>query len=183
MDTATLFVRTLEDIERRLRDGTDDYEVLLIAGLLRKLFLDSHPLVDQVNQSRRVKLGFEVTIPTNKPEDGDLNSLWFVQDGLDPDTAPPHKRREVLSRDQFFRQTVTMVNGRTYSAKDIVLFEANIAGAVHAGAATREKEQVLESINATFAIGGYASSLRQLQAIARVSLKALQPLRDAVSAG
>jgi hypothetical protein len=56
---------------------------------LRKLFLDDHPLVDQANRTHRLKLEFEVTVPMNKPEEGDKNSLWSVQGGLDPDTAIP----------------------------------------------------------------------------------------------
>ena len=47
MDASILFLKTLEDIESRLTQK-DPYEILLIAGLLRKLFLDDHPLVDQV---------------------------------------------------------------------------------------------------------------------------------------
>jgi hypothetical protein len=53
----TLFLRTLEDLGRRVEPGVDEYEVLLIAGLLRKLLVDSPRLVDEVNR-RSFMVGF-----------------------------------------------------------------------------------------------------------------------------
>jgi hypothetical protein len=105
-----------------------------------------------------------------------------VQDGLDPDTAIPGKRRYAASRDQFFQTVVTIVNDHQYTVRELVLFEANVMGAVHAGSPKTDKEHALKQVDSTIAVGGYASSLRQLQAIARVVLKALSPLRAAASA-
>jgi hypothetical protein len=53
-------------------------------------------------------------------------------------------------------------------------------GGVHAGSPNEEKEKVLEAVNSRFAIGGTRASLRQLQAISRVVLKGLEPLRIVV---
>ena len=103
INTETLFVKTLEDIQNRL-SGTDPYEILLISALVRKLFLDDHPLVDQVNKVHRVKLSFEITIPHVKPQNEAFQTFWTVQDGLDPDTAPPFMQRYSATRDQFFGQ-------------------------------------------------------------------------------
>ena len=57
MDPDQLFLRTLGDLEQRAAT-TDEYGALLAAGLLRKLLMDSHPLVDQVNLNHRLKLRF-----------------------------------------------------------------------------------------------------------------------------
>jgi hypothetical protein len=180
IDTTTLFIRTLEDIGHRLT-ATDPYEILLISGLIRKLFLDDHPLVDQVNRTHRLKLSFEITIPINKPQNEPHPTFWTMQDGLDPDTAPPFKQRYTATRDQFFQTIVTIVNSHAYTVREIVLFEANVVGAVHAGATKTDKEFVLKQIDSTISVGGYGSSLRQLLAIARIVLKALTPLRQAMS--
>ena len=67
-DAEALFLRTLEDIEKRLAQ-TDPYEVLFIAALVRKLFLDDFPLLDQVNRSHKVKLAFQTTLPLSSPTD------------------------------------------------------------------------------------------------------------------
>ncbi len=181
MDANSLFLKTLEDIRSRLTQS-DPYEILLIAGLLRKLFLDDHPLVDQVNREHRIKLQFEVTASINRPVDGDKNSLWSVQDGLDPETALHGKERLVLSRDQFFQTVVAMVFGPSFTVRDVIQFEASVAGAVHAGAPKTEKEKALDMVGKSIGIGGYAPTLRQLLAIARVSLKALAPLSAAINA-
>lgn len=181
MDAKSLFLSTCRDIENRLA-ATEPYEILLIAGLIRKLFIDDFPLVDQVNRSHKLKLTFEVTVPFNRPELDDKNSLWSVQDGLDPDTSVPGKARASLSRDEFFREVVAIVFGKIYSVREVILFEANVSGAVHAGAPKTEKEKALHEVAQSLGIGGYPMALRQLLAIARVVLKSLQPLRSAVAA-
>lgn len=172
-----LFLRTLDDIETRLSQS-DPYEILFIAALIRKLFLDDFPLVDQVNRIHRIKITFETTLPFEYPDGFPAPSFWTVQDGLDPDTAHPGNRQFKATRDQFFQTVVTIVGDHKFTVREIILFEANVMGAVHAGSPKTDKEQALKQIDSTIAVGGYASSLRQLQAIARVTLKALLPLRN-----
>lgn len=179
-ESEKLFLRTLEDIERRLVQ-TDPYEILFIAALIRKLFLDDFPLVDQVNRNHRLKIKFETTVPFKLPNGFPAPSFWTVQDGLDPDTAHPGKHRYVASRNQFFQTVVTIVDNHQYSVRQIVLFEANVMGAVHTGSPKTDKEHALKQVDSTIAVGGYAPALRQLKAIARVVLRSLSPLRLAVN--
>jgi hypothetical protein len=179
-ESEILFIRTLEDIEKRLSE-TDPYEILLLSGLIRKLFLDNFPLVDQINKERRIKLAFEVTVPVSMPNNEPYPTFWTIQDGLDPDTAPSFKKHYIVNRDQFFQTIVTIINDQRYTIRDIVQFEANVMGGVHTGTPRAEKEIILKQIDSTIAIGGYASSLRQLEAIARVILKTLEPLRKAIN--
>ncbi len=175
-----LFIKTLADIQKRLGE-VDPYEILMISGLIRKLFLDDFPLVDQVNRKHQKKIVFEVAVPLNRPKDEPMPIFWTIQDGLDPDTALPFKHRQQLKRDQFFQTTVAIINARPYSVRDVVLFQANVMGGIHVGSPKADKEHVLKQIDQTISVGGYASSLRQLKAIGRVVLKALAPLRQAVS--
>ena len=174
-----LFLNTLEDIQNRLIND-DPYEILLISGLLRKLFFDDYPLVDQINRVYRLKLVFKI-IDNQVDIKKDPNlTFWSIQDGLDPDTAPPFRRSITVTRDQFFKTIVTVFNQKHFSVKDIILFEANVCGGIHAGSPKSEKEKVLSQINNSIAIGGYQSTLRQLRAIARVVLKSLNPLRNLI---
>jgi hypothetical protein len=87
--------------------------------------------------------------------------------------------RKVLTRDQFFRTEVAVINSHVYTARDVVAFQANVMGGVHAGSPKTEMEHALKQIDETIAVGGYASSLRQLKAIGRVVLRTLTPLREA----
>ena len=50
-----LFLETLSDLESRCEPGRTEYDVLGIAGLLRKLLIDAQPLVDQVNRDRHLR--------------------------------------------------------------------------------------------------------------------------------
>ena len=86
----------------------------------------------------------------------------------------------MLSRDQFLASVIVAADGHRYSVRDVIAFEANIMGAIHAGSADTEKEKVLRRTEEIFRVGGYPSSLGQLKAIGRVVSRALKPLRNAV---
>jgi len=182
IDPVALFLSTLEDIERRL-ESPEPYERLMLAGLLRKLFFDDFPLVDQINRVYRVKLLFESVELADPRLEQVPPTIWSVQDGIDPDTAPPFRKRVAMSRDSFFSMVVSVVDEHAFSIRDTILFEANIAGAVHAGAPRTSKEEALAQVERELRIGGYAMCLRQLSAISRVCLKALAPLRAAAHVG
>ena len=174
-----LFLKTLGDLEERIA-SQDEYEILGASALIRKLLIDDHPLVDQVNREHGVKLTFAITAARKMPDGIPEPMVFSVLDGIDPDTAPPFLQRITASRDQLFASVLVRVNGQPYSLKDIVLFEANVMGAVHAGSPKEDKEKVLAQLNNMFQIGGHRTSLRQLQAIGRVVLRGLKPLREAV---
>jgi hypothetical protein len=109
-EAEVLFLRTLDDISKRLTQP-DPYEILFIAALIRKLFLDDFPLVDQVNRNHHVKIIFETTVLHSDSSDGfPAPSFWTVQDGLDPDTCHPGRQRYIASREQFFKTVVTIVD-------------------------------------------------------------------------
>lgn len=178
-DTEQLFIHTLDDLGDRGASG-DAYVVLGASALLRKLLLDSHPLIDQVNRAHQVKITFEIgknLVPANVSE----STLCFaVQDNLDPNTAAPWVGRTTVSRDGFLSTTVLFAGAHSYSVKDMILFEAHIMGGVHAGTPKEDKEKALSEIANRFQFGGARLSLRQLRAIIRVTLSALKPLREAV---
>ena len=176
----SLFLNTLRDLDSRIAD-TDEYNVLGSSALIRKLLIDDFPLVDQVNRQYRLKLVFEISESNPSIPGVPEPTVWSVQDGLDPETSRPGKPRKVVSRDQFLATVLAVVNGKSYTLREIVLFEANIMGGVHAGSPREEKEKILNALNNAFAIGGHRASLRQLQAIGRVVLKGLGPLRAAVT--
>ena len=181
-ETERLLLRTLEDMEAKMK-APDLYEVLGLSALIRKLFLDDNPLVDQVNRTFRQKIKFRISDPHSPYTEKVLSmkpSFYSVQDGLDPDTERPGKAAIEVNRDQFFGTMVLMIEGKPYSVREIILFEANVMGGVHAGSPRTDKDKVLATINEMYRVGGSRAGLRQLQSISRVILKALQPLRDAV---
>lgn len=175
MNRKQLFVYTLRDIEKKLTEG-NPYEILMIAGLLRKLLLDGHPLADQVN-TKRLKIRFIIN-DRPVPEDSRL-VLWSIEDGLDPDTAVPHLRKPIeVPRDKLLSTKVLKIGNNISTVKDVLLHLAHIEGAIHAESAKNEKDKILDKFIQKWKIGGISATLRLLKAIARIVLKGLKPLES-----
>src|SRR4051812_20566919 len=94
MEPDALFLATLDDLDASATAGRTSYDLLHVAALLRKLLLDGTSLLDSVNRSRRVKVRF-LTNQRQPPDDPPPTS-WSIQDGLDPDTAAPLRRNNVV---------------------------------------------------------------------------------------
>lgn len=181
-DIEILFLRTLDDLEDRIKSH-DPYEILGISALIRKLLLDSYPLVDQVNRNYKLKICFETVYSGSDQLEwmekmGMHPLLWIIPDGLD--VAPPELPRNIINRQRFLSTTVLAVRGKRYSIRDIVLFEANVMGGVHAGSPKDEKQRVIAQINETLTVEGYRASLKLLKSIGRVVLEALKSLHHDV---
>lgn len=180
MDTEELFIRTLDDLERCI-SSNDDYTILHASALIRKLFLDESPLVDQVNQIIHAKLKFEV-VDTDKLfevfQTPDMPKFEFlgIQDALDPESIP-NPPKKTVTRDAFFKVPIQVAQGRRFTIQEIVKHQANIEGGVHAGKSKTADDRKLEEVEDTIKIFSLPPGLRQLQAIGRIILKTLFPLK------
>lgn len=176
MDRDQLFIRTIKDLESRL-DSNDEYEILMIASLLRKLLLDRNPLTDQVNRKRRLKIKYRINdrpLPTDEP----VPIFWSVEDGFDPDTSVPHLSKPIeVTKDQLLSRPVLISNGQTVTVRELILHLAHVQGAVHSGMPKDKKDKVMKKLIETLGIGGLPAGLRLLRAIGRVVRKSLQPLK------
>jgi hypothetical protein len=65
---------------------------------------------------------------------------------------------------------------------DIIKYAANVAGGVHQ-ATPSERPTLMHMYAAQVSMGGLPGAIRQLQAIARVALRGLRPLIEAVENG
>jgi hypothetical protein len=172
-----LFIRILEDIEKRV-GLTESYEILQISGLLRQLFVDGEPLVHKVNRTYRKNIRFEIV-------DHHLSSLireasfYTVQDGLDPMTAMDRNPLIQVGFDAFLSTTLIIVDQVEYSVRSVIKYQANVMGGIHT-LPPDKRESALQAADALMRIGGLRPSLRQLKSIARVALRGLHPLREAI---
>lgn len=180
MYTEGLFIRTLDELEECIASN-DDYTVLRASALIRKLFLDDYPLVDHVNRPHRLKIEFEV-VDTDQLLDmfkvPGMPAFEFlgIQDALDPESIPNPPRKRV-KRDVFFQTKVQVSKGNTFTIREIIKHQANIRGGVHAGKPKNDSEKILSEIDDTIKIFALPPGLRQLKAIGRIVLRALQPLK------
>lgn len=179
MDKDQLFIKTLEDVEKKM-ESRDGYEVLMISGLLRKLLLDDDPLIYQVNRDRKLKIFFIVN--DRQPPSGDKSLVfWSVEDGFDPNTSVPHLTKPLkVNKDQLLKRQIMIINGEAVTVLDLIKFLSNVQGGVHAGRPENIKETTLQEAQKYLGIGGLPAGIRSILSISRVVVKGLEPLRVAV---
>jgi hypothetical protein len=180
-----LFLKTLDDLRARVTPGCDEYEVLGIAALVRKLLLDDLPLVHSVNRDRRLRLRYAIDAspPIWKLLGEEPPSIWSVQDGLDPATSlGGSSSSKDVSLDEFLGTMVMYVRHQEITVKDVVLHTAVVVGAVHRGEPRSDPQRTLSQLAEELSVGGYQPDIRALQAIGRVVLRALAPLRERIEA-
>jgi hypothetical protein len=182
MDPEHLFVETLDDLSRRIEPGHPEYDMLMSAALLRKLLLEEQPLPDQVNRAYRLKLRYIVNVrePIWKRAGSPAPEFWSREDGLDPNTALGGVEPLPVTRDQLLAQVVMTYKSHEVTIKDLVVHAAHVRGAVHLGTPHTEKDKALSELATRIELGGYSGATRVLQAISRVVLPGLAPLRAAV---
>lgn len=146
--------------------------------------MDALPLVDQLNATRGLKLRFLINGPTPYEEmvlaEGPV--YWSLEDAIDPniDHPPGLMAPQEATRDQLLSRRVQMINGNPVTVRDLIDQLAHIEGAVHSARPGNPREVMLNQAARHFSIGGLPAGVRQIQAIARVVLHGLGPLRDAV---
>lgn len=177
MDKKVLFIKTLEDIKNRL-SSQDAYEILMIAGLLRKLLLDDYPLIDQVNEKGRFKIKFIINGRQINPLMREA-VFWSIQDGFDPETAYSAAPIEV-DRGKMLKTMVMKSSGNWFTVFDLIKFLCNVEGSIHSGKPKKDKEFVLQQIGKELQVGGINPVVRSIMSIARVTLKGLEPLKKEV---
>ena len=175
MDRNELFLRTLEDLRTRITTGRrDEYQAIGLAALLRKLLLDDHPLIDQVNRKHRIRLRFVTALPASMTED-DLPLA-------PPPGAPPFVRGlKEVTKDGLLSRFAAWVAPHAYTVRDLILYVANIKGAVHAGRARDAGDDALVVAGDEIEIAGFDPAVYALFGIAEVVLDGLEPLRVAVA--
>lgn len=185
MQADELFLRTLEDLDRRTTVA-DEYEALLAAGLLRKLLLEEAPLFHQVNKYRRVRIRFRINdeTPLEKIVLEDNPIYWAIGDAIDPDAFPaPGLSAPIdVKIDQLLARTVLVVRGERLSVRDLIKQVAHIDGAVHKGKPTNVREELLDEMSRFMSFRDLPATVHHVQLVGRIVVRALTPLRDAILA-
>jgi hypothetical protein len=142
MDETTLYLSTLEDLQRLVALG-DDYSMLRASAMLRQLFLDSSPLVHQVNRQHRVKLrfpvcgrGYTAVVLEDAP------TFYSALGGIHS-SGPMSHSVEQLNLDQFLATPVLKLGPQVLSVRDLISISANVLGGVHKGKPTTPEDRAL----------------------------------------
>jgi len=186
VDIDEMFINTLNDLERRTT-AVDEYEVLMSAALLRKLLMDSTPLMDRANQTRRQKIRFRINGET--PFQRAVMELgpvfWSLEDGIDPelDQPPGLQAPEEVKRDGLLARRVMRLQGEWVTVRDLIDHLCHIEGAVHSQRPENRREELLREVAKQIYVGGLPAGIRQVRSIGRVVVRGLTPLRDAITSG
>jgi hypothetical protein len=73
-----------------------------------------------------------------------------------------------------------VLKGQQVTVRDLIDQLAHIEGAVHTAAPREPREVVLKQAAQQVFVGGLPAGVRQIQSIARVVVRGLEPLREAV---
>jgi hypothetical protein len=181
------FLHALDDIARHTTRDQSEWNVLDAGGRLRALLTDKPSLLDHVNRTRRLRIRFSIIEPDARERRLATTNvaLWYMGDGLDPETALIGKAIAV-PLDRFLARVVIIAENTHYTVLDVIRTAAHDLGAVHAGPADRPKEVILGKVDDRVRIGGTefahmtGAVVSTIRPIARVTLRALEALRARV---
>lgn len=178
-----LFLETLNDLANRVQHPRTEYEALVSTALLRKLLLDSPTLVDVINRERRLKIRYLANVrpPAWKLVGGEPPVAYAIEDGFDPETAFRAEPAR-LSRDQLLSQIVALYRGQEITVRDLLVYAAHTAGGVHFDPPRTDQERAAQALGEQMRVGGHPAGIRTLLAVGRVVVRALEPLRQRVTA-
>lgn len=208
MKVEQLFVHTLIDMDRKLRDNPSEYDLLKVSGLLRSILLDKPPLLDTASAATSLAPKFRVVKPGPTPVPPEvkkqMDEAWAklhetrpevkrvdtaiamrfdLMTGELSDVGNPDDQVVELSREDFLRAEVGFVlNDFEYSVESMLRVAANSLGGVHNdGKPNRDKHA--EELRQYMEGGGATWCGRSLPAamifeIARCTLRACKPIAD-----
>lgn len=151
----------------------NEFEVLGLARILRQFLCDSPSLIDIVNVNKlRIRycvVPFDPTALRDIMPDVVLHFSSIQSHGFARET-------KLVSKDVLRAHYVLMATGQTIKVIDLILYCANIAGAVHFHPnPTNDKDKALQNVEQLF-IGGMSSPAAILKDLANVVLVGLKPL-------
>ena len=102
-------------------------------------------------------------------------------DGIDPERDPAAQRPiEEATRDRFLSRRVMFVHGHDIAVRDLIDQLAHIERAVHSGRVRNVRHALVTRVNKEVYFGDLPMGVQQVKSIARVVVRALTPLREAV---
>jgi hypothetical protein len=178
MDANSLFSERCKQIEIAMKSSRE-VELLDLSARLRQLLVDgSETLVHQANRDHRLKLRFSVGLFRQEPDQYVVHQS--LEDGVDPQTRAPGTPSKEVNFDGFLGHTVLYIRGKPHTVRDVIKHASDVAGGVHLSNNLEDRQRVIAAYSKSVMLGGLPGAIRMLQAIARVTLRGLRPLIEAI---
>lgn len=184
MEVNELFLARCEEMRVLVANPRAELDLLNLSSCIYQMIIDQPRLIDAVNLHRR-KIQFEVATPSGAFAGipGVIETYFDISlaERMRPDAI------KKLNRDQFLAYNVIEHSRRNITVRELVEHAREVAGGVHFGQPAREKHRKVEDfVNRELAkrwpFLTFRVELMALQSIARVVLRAVEPLRLEVSA-
>lgn len=173
---------------RRLRIITEERQadqLLELAGILRQLLIDAHPLVDVVNRKYKRKLRFRVSESTEESiQESAEKTPTIPLPSMAFSSIIPHEGGRQVNKEQFLRHSLIFLRPRNhpsgfhYTVRDIISICSNRLGAVHYSPPETDEatEALMRHFNQNTSLYGSPIAFGALAEIAVVLLEALNDL-------
>lgn len=194
MDINNFFKSSLEELNEKILSGKE-YDILMTSGILRKLLLDGDATliyqIDKKNNPLRFKVNLRLPLHKSMPnlfiEQMLLGYSWFVEDGLNPDTANKNRNDfnlQELTLDEFLKVIVISIHGHDVTIKDLILHFANKEGGIHKQKKPfSEEEQInmlLRQLSNLVGINNLPAGLNTIRAISIIVYRDLSKYKDKI---
>lgn len=178
-----IFVNDFDALQAIIDNPTNP-NLLAASAILRRLLIDSQPILHRVNKSRGLKIRFKIVEHTD--EGIFAGAPDFMRDGLiffSPYTFGIDKAMKAVSLDEFLKSKVTRLQEKSFSVSDLIRYAANNAGGVHYDPpAEGHRYGPLNNTLANVNINGVSMSLFPIRDICRIVVEALDGLYSSVRA-
>lgn len=185
LDADHLFLRHLHEMDRLVVGDT--YDLLLLSGFLRNLFVVDRRLLNRVNRARRVRLTFEVRTRKDLPGTGTM----LVGDDFFPDAPSPHDALMEMRRlglDRLCAEPVLRQDGKpVVTVRQAVKHLANTrwnhfdltgeSASPALGSFSAELDFVMGFLRSMLPVGETPADHMLMRPIARIILRGVEPLR------
>ena len=113
------FLLTLDDLEKRVPLGRGQYDALMSAALLRKLLLDSQPLIALANRPPARRLPIRYQLEDIRPTPG--VKIWSANGFFYPGNSTGGSVVS-LGRDRFLAHPILVLYEETITVRDLIKF-------------------------------------------------------------
>lgn len=172
-----LLISTLKELQERIFEPSS-YDLLMTSGLLRKLILDSSPLLHLVNRSYKIKVRFPVVKDRVIPKvncDPSFSMRNVYTDFFNENEV------DWLKLDEFLAVSIIEDDKFQYSIRDVILLIANKCGGIHFDQNSNKTEKRLLELSKRFNHFNIDSCFIVLCDIAWSVLTGIKPLIDAIT--